>query len=62
MILESGEMPLFIGYDKELLGMILLKDSLRENAKVALERLRKSGIKEIIMLTGDTKQKAEKNR
>ena len=59
-ILESGEMPLFIGYDKELLGMILLKDSLRENAKTALERLRKSGIKEIIMLTGDTKQKAEK--
>ncbi|MCI5969361.1 heavy metal translocating P-type ATPase [Helicobacter sp.] len=59
-ILESGEMPLFIGYDKELLGMILLKDSLRENAKTALERLRKSGIKEIIMLTGDTQQKADK--
>ncbi|TLD83572.1 heavy metal translocating P-type ATPase [Helicobacter sp. MIT 11-5569] len=59
-ILESGEMPLFIGYDKELLGMILLKDSLRENARVALERLRKSGIKEIIMLTGDTQQKADR--
>ncbi|MBX7491421.1 heavy metal translocating P-type ATPase [Helicobacter turcicus] len=59
-ILESGEMPLFIGYDRELLGMILLKDSLRENAKNALERLRKSGVKEIIMLTGDTTQKASK--
>lgn len=59
-ILESGEMPLFIGYDKELLGMILLKDHLRENAKIALKRLRKSGVKEIIMLTGDTEQKASR--
>ena len=59
-ILESGEMPLFIGYGKELLGMILLKDHLRENAKIALKRLRKSGVKEIIMLTGDTEQKASR--
>ncbi|WP_273212763.1 heavy metal translocating P-type ATPase [Helicobacter rodentium] len=59
-ILESGEMPLFIGYGKELLGVILLKDYLRENAKTALERLRKSGVKEIVMLTGDTKQKASR--
>lgn len=57
--LKSGEMPLFIGYDKKLLGVILLKDTLRENAKKALSRLRESGIKEIIMLTGDTHQKAE---
>ncbi|WP_104722134.1 heavy metal translocating P-type ATPase [Helicobacter mesocricetorum] len=58
-ILLSGETPLFIGYDKQLLGVIVLKDTLRENAKKALDRLRKSGIKEIIMLTGDTKQKAK---
>ncbi len=58
-ILSSGETPLFIGYDKQLLGVILLKDTLRENSKKALERLRKSGVKEIIMLTGDTKQKAK---
>ncbi|RDU63019.1 MULTISPECIES: heavy metal translocating P-type ATPase [Helicobacter] len=57
--LKNGEMPLFIGYDKKLLGVILLKDTLRENAKKALSRLRESGIKEIIMLTGDTHQKAK---
>lgn len=58
-ILQTGEMPLFIGYDKQLLGVILLKDTLRKNAKSALLRLRKNGVKEIIMLTGDTQQKAE---
>lgn len=57
-ILKRGETPLFIGYDSKLLGVILLKDILRENSKSALERLRQSGVKEIIMLTGDTKQKA----
>lgn len=57
-ILKRGETQLFIGYDSKLLGVILLKDILRENSKRALERLRQSGVKEIIMLTGDTKQKA----
>lgn len=57
-ILKRGETPLFIGYDSKLLGVILLKDILRENSKRALERLRQSGVKEIVMLTGDTKQKA----
>ena len=58
-LLEEGFMPLFIGYDKKLLGMILLKDEIRENAKEALLRLRKSGVKEIVMLTGDCESKAK---
>lgn len=55
---ESGETLLFIGYDKKLLGVIVLKDTLRDNAKEVLERLRKSGVKELIMLTGDKESKA----
>ena len=58
-LLDSGHTPLFIGYDRELLGLILLKDTVRHNAKVALERLRKSGVKQIIMLTGDEESKAK---
>lgn len=58
-LLDSGHTPLFIGYDGELLGLILLKDTVRHNAKVALERLRKSGVKQIIMLTGDEESKAK---
>lgn len=56
---ESGETLLFIGYDKELLGAIMLKDTLRENAQKALMRLRKSGVKKLIMLTGDKNSKAK---
>lgn len=58
-LLESGHTPLFIGYGGELLGIILLKDSLRDNAKESLERLRKYGVKEVIMLTGDIEKKAK---
>ncbi|MGX2981953.1 heavy metal translocating P-type ATPase [Helicobacter sp. 23-1045] len=57
-ILDSGHTPLFIAYDGELLGLILLKDSLRQNAKKAIERLRKNGVKQIVMLTGDEENKA----
>lgn len=55
---ESGETLLFIGYDKKLLGVIVLKDTLRDNAKEVLQRLRKSGAKELVMLTGDKESKA----
>lgn len=57
-LLKSGHTPLFISYDGELLGLILLKDTLRPNAKTAIARLRKSGVKQIIMLTGDEENKA----
>ncbi|WP_293651882.1 heavy metal translocating P-type ATPase [uncultured Campylobacter sp.] len=58
-ILKNGDTPLFIGFDGKLLGVILLKDTIRPNSKEALKRLKKSGIKEFIMLTGDSKSKAK---
>lgn len=56
---KGGNTPLFIGYNKQLIGVIMLKDTLRENAKNVLSQLRQNGVKEIIMLTGDIKEKAE---
>lgn len=56
---ETGNAPLFIGFDGELIGVIMLKDTLRDNAKDALRQLRANGVKEIIMLTGDIQSKAE---
>lgn len=50
---------LYIAYDGKLLGAISLSDKIRGNAKFTLERLRQAGVREIIMLTGDTAQKAE---
>lgn len=56
---KSGHAPLYIAFDNELLGIILLKDTLRPNAKRALERLRNNGVEKIVMLTGDNYEKAK---
>lgn len=57
--LNEGKTLLYIGYDKKLLGTITLADEVRSNAKKAILKLKKLGVKNIIMLTGDTKQKAK---
>lgn len=58
LLKATGNMPLYIGYDETLIGVILLKDVLRPNAKDVLAQLRENGVKEIIMLTGDCESKA----
>lgn len=57
--LKNGKTLLYIGYDGKLLGTIGLADELRENTKESIARLKKLGVKNIIMLTGDTKEKAK---
>ena len=57
--LRDGRTLLYIGYNGKLLGTITLADELRHNSKEAISKLKKLGVKNIIMLTGDTKQKAK---
>ncbi|MFA6739971.1 MAG: heavy metal translocating P-type ATPase [Arcobacteraceae bacterium] len=57
--LRDGRTLLYIAYNGKLLGTITLADELRQNSKEAISRLKKLGVKNIIMLTGDTKQKAQ---
>lgn len=56
--LDNGKTLLYIGFDGKLLGTISLADNLRKNAKASIKRLRELGVKNIVMLTGDTKKKA----
>ncbi|WP_417325941.1 heavy metal translocating P-type ATPase [Halarcobacter sp.] len=56
--LDNGKTLLYIGFDGKLLGTISLADNLRKNAKSSIKRLRELGVKNIVMLTGDTKKKA----
>lgn len=56
--LEDGRTLLYISYNGKLLGTIGLSDHVRHNTKKAISDLRKLGVKNIIMLTGDTKEKA----
>ncbi len=57
--LSDGKTLLYVGYDGELLGTIGLTDKLRVNAKKSIERLREAGVKSVVMLTGDVKDKAK---
>lgn len=49
-----------VAYDGALVGLILLEDEIRPEAKEAIRQLQKLGIKEIVMLTGDNENVAKK--
>lgn len=57
--LQSGKTILYVGYNKQLLGTISMTDKLRENAKTMIENLKKLGVKQTVMLTGDIESKAQ---
>lgn len=56
---RDGKTVLPVAMDGRLTGLVSLADTLRKEAKGALEDLRKEGIKNIVMLTGDNKAVAE---
>src|SRR5699024_11138840 len=43
----------------EVVGLISIKDEIREDARHAIERLRENGVRHMIMLTGDNPHAAE---
>ena len=50
---QDGKSILYVAYDEELAGVIGLRDELRAEANTVLKGLKNSGIKNIIILTGD---------
>jgi len=54
----KGKTVMFLGLDSQVVGIIALADTLKPNAKEALEELHKMGI-EAVMLTGDNRRTAE---
>ncbi len=54
----KGRTVMFLGVDSQVVGIIALADTLKPNAKEALEELHKMGI-EVVMLTGDNRRTAE---
>jgi Cd2+/Zn2+-exporting ATPase len=58
---ESEGMTLLgVALDRRLLGLISIADTLREGAREAIEKIRREGISEIWMLTGDNERVAER--
>lgn len=55
----SGRTPVHVAVDGQFAGVIFIADTLRPGAKEALVALRASGIKRIVMLTGDNAATAQ---
>ena len=51
---------MLVGYGKDLIGFIVLEDEVRAEVKASLAKLKDLGVKNIIMLTGDNLQTAQK--
>ncbi len=54
----EGKTLLFIGFGGELIGILALRDALREAAAATIARLRANGVKRVLMLTGDHRERA----
>ncbi|ARD48585.1 cation-translocating P-type ATPase [Sporosarcina sp. P33] len=50
---KAGNTAVFISVGNEIAGIISIADQIRPEAEAALAKLRKNGIKQMIMLTGD---------
>jgi len=55
---QQGGTPIWLCDDDRLLGLLILKDPLRNDTKFAISQLHQSGIK-IVMCTGDNQHTAE---
>lgn len=58
-LVRRGENLLYVARGGKLAGVLGIEDTLRENMKKALNRLRLTGMDDIILLTGDIEQHAE---
>ena len=55
---SEGKTPMFVGVDGQLLGIIAVADTVKENYVAAIQKLHRMGI-EVAMITGDNKGTAE---
>ena len=56
---DGGRTPVHVAIDGEFAGVIFVADILRPGAREALAELRATGVKRIVILTGDNKATAE---
>lgn len=56
---KAGNTAIFASIDRKIVGVLSIADRIRPEAEDALRELRASGVKQIIMLTGDNRHTAE---
>jgi heavy metal translocating P-type ATPase len=57
---SSNKTTAYVAVDGKLIGFITFEDELREESKATIQDLRSLGIKDIVMITGDSKAVADK--
>ena len=58
ILLNEGKTSMYISIDNELAGLVAVADVIKETSKEAIEKLKKMGIK-TVMLTGDNEKTAK---
>lgn len=56
---EKGRTLLYVGTENEAIGLIALRDTLRDDTPAVLEGLRRLGVRHLVMLTGDHRRRAD---
>lgn len=54
----AGGTPLYLAAGREILGVLWVRDTLREESRVVMKKLRRLGISRLAMLTGDREEVA----
>ena len=55
---DEGHTVVLVGTEKQVAGLIAIRDQVRPEAKVALQDLRRADIRHLVMLTGDNERTA----
>ena len=55
----EGKTVVVLGDEMDVYGLIAIRDNIRENGRQAIESLHKTGIKKVVMLTGDNERTAQ---
>ncbi|MFJ5714089.1 heavy metal translocating P-type ATPase [Neobacillus sp. NPDC093127] len=58
--INPEENMVYVAYDQHLIGIIILQDKIREGMKRSINQMRRHGVDEFIMLTGDRYHPAKK--
>lgn len=56
----NGNTAIFVGIDGQIAGIISIADQIRQEAAETMKQLKKYGVKQTMMLTGDNKHTAKK--
>lgn len=57
---HAGNASVFVVYDGKLIGALTVSDSVRAESQEVIAKLKKLGVKNTVMLTGDSKSNAKK--